>query len=115
MKQNTVSPSQQSLPIQPVEEPILNGPYEEPTAYWEYNRDTGNAAKMPGRRPARYWYKTKEEAKAQKAGQFSLELDEGQDDLALINSLRDDVRRWRASNYEGATNITKELLRHWTN
>jgi type III restriction enzyme len=110
-----VKVGQEPLPIQPVEEPILNGPYDEPTAYWEYNRDTGNAAKMPGRRPARYWYKTKEEDRAQKAGQFTLELDEGQDDLALINSLRDDIRRWRSSNYEGATNITKELLRHWTN
>jgi type III restriction enzyme len=106
---------QDSLPIQPVEEPILNGPYEEPTTYWEYNRETGAAARMPGRRPARYWYKTREEARAQRAGQGSLELDEGQDDLAIINSLRDDVRRWRGSNYEGATNVTKELLRHWSN
>ena len=33
--------------------------------------------------------------------------------LPLVNALRDDVRRWRASGYEGATQVTKELLRYW--
>ena len=27
--------------------------------------------------------------------------------------LRNDVKRWRASNYRNATNVTRELLRHW--
>ena len=30
-----------------------------------------------------------------------------------MNRLRDDVRRWRESNYRNATNVTRELLNHW--
>jgi type III restriction enzyme len=33
--------------------------------------------------------------------------------LPLVNALRDDLRRWRKANYEGATQATKTLLNHW--
>ncbi|MBU2228424.1 MAG: DEAD/DEAH box helicase family protein, partial [Proteobacteria bacterium] len=33
--------------------------------------------------------------------------------LALVNKLRADVKRWRNAGWEGATNVTKDLLRHW--
>lgn len=97
------------IPIQPVERPILCSPYEAPALHWQYDRATGEASKMAGRRPARYWYKTKDQAQ----GQLTLELAEGQDDLVTVNQLRSDVARWRESTWEGATPITKELLRHW--
>lgn len=96
-------------PIQPVERPILCSPYEAPSLHWQYDRATGEASRMAGRRPARYWYKTKDQA----AGQLTLELAEGQDDLIRVNQLRSDVQRWRESGWEGATPVTKELLRHW--
>ena len=32
----------------------------------------------------------------------------------MVNLLREDVKRWRDSGYEGAENITKKLLEHWT-
>lgn len=97
------------MPVQPVEKPILCNPYEAPSLHWQYDRATGEASKMAGRRPARYWYKTKDQAQ----GQLMLELAEGQDDLVTVNQLRSDVQRWRESGWEGATPITKELLRHW--
>ncbi|MGD9692810.1 MAG: BPTD_3080 family restriction endonuclease [Phycisphaerales bacterium] len=97
------------VPIQPVDKPILCSPYEAPSTYWEYDRSTGIASKRAGRRPARYWYKTKLDAE----GQMSLELDEGQDDLIIVNQIREDVARWRDSNFEGVTPITRELLHHW--
>lgn len=96
-------------PIQPVERPILCGPYDPPSLHWHYDRATGEATKMAGRRPARYWYRTKDQA----AGQQMLELAEGQDDLVTVNQLREDVARWRESQYEGVTPITRELLRFW--
>ena len=99
----------ESAPIQPVERPILCSPYEAPSLHWQYDRATGEATKMAGRRPARYWYKTKDQAE----GQLTLELAEGQDDLIIVNQLRSDVKRWHESGWEGATPITKELLRHW--
>ena len=42
-----------------------------------------------------------------------LELEEDRRDLDLVNHLRADVKRWRESRWEGATNVTKDLLRHW--
>ena len=101
---------QLEIPIQPVEQPILCNPYEEPDAHWVYDTDTGEAVKQPGRRDAGYWYKT------QPTGNQQLQLfqEEERADLELVNKLRDDVRRWRAANYRNATNVTRELLRHWT-
>lgn len=84
------------IPIQPVEQPIICNPYDPPAAHWQYDRLTGEASKQPFRRPARYWYKLKEQTR----GQAVLELAEGQDDLVLVNQLREDVARWRASGWE---------------
>ena len=97
--------------IQPVESPVICKPYYEPARYWEYDRQTGCAALRAGRRPAAYWYKFAD-ADARR-GQLSLELEEDRRDLALVNKLRADVKRWRNAGWEGATNVTKDLLRHW--
>ena len=97
--------------IQPVESPVICKPYYEPTQYWEYDRQTGRAALRAGRRSAAYWYKFAD-ADARR-GQLSLELEEDRRDLALVNKLRADVKRWRNAGWEGATNVTKDLLRHW--
>jgi len=111
---NTVTPravpheGQQPLPVQPVEKPILCGPYDEPAEHWVYTTE-GDAIRMAGRRPASYWFKT------QRVGdqQMALFAEETREDLPLVNALRADVKRWRASGYEGATEVTKELLRYW--
>ncbi len=102
---------QLEIPIQPVERPILCNPYEEPDAHWVYDTETGEAIKQPGRRDAGYWYKTQRTGSAQIQMRFVQE--EQRDDLPLVNALRNDVRRWRESNYRNATNVTRELLRHW--
>lgn len=98
-----------SVPIQPVETPILCSPYAPPALHWHYDRTTGEASKLASRRPSRYWYKTKDDAK----GQLTLELSEGQDDLVMVNQIREDVARWRDSHYEGVTPVTRELLNFW--
>jgi type III restriction enzyme len=97
--------------IQPVESPVICKPYYKPTHYWEYDRGTGMAAKQPGRRPASYWYKLPEADSRQ--GQLSLGLEEDRRDLLLVNKLRADVDKWREAKWEGATNVTKDCLRHW--
>ncbi len=94
-------------PTQAVDDPIINNAYEEPTAYWQY-RD-GVPERMEGRRPARYYFKSKRVGSAQQ----TLFQDEHEEDLPLINALRSDVKRWRASGYRGATAVTRELLNHW--
>ena len=105
-------PGQQDLdiPIQPVARPILCGPYDEPDRHWVYDTTTGEARQETGRRPASYWFKTRRTGTAQ----LSLLAEEERDDLPLVNLLREDVRRWRASQYESATPVTKQLLAHWT-
>lgn len=100
---------QQEIPIQPVEQPILCNPYEEPTEHWVYDSQTGEASRVPGRRPASYWYKSKRTGSAQ----AEIFAEEERDDLPLVNALRDDVRHWRKANYESATPVTKQLLAHW--
>ena len=99
------------LLIQPVESPVICKPYYEPTCYWEYNRATGIPTKEPGRRPASYWYKLPEADTRQ--GRLTLGLEEDRRDLVLVNSLRADVKKWHDAKWEGATNVTKDLLRHW--
>jgi type III restriction enzyme len=97
--------------VQPVESPVICKPYYEPTHYWEYDRATGMATKQAGRRPASYWYKLAEADIRQ--GQLNLMLEEDRRDLLLVNKLRADVKKWRDAKWEGATNVTKDLLRHW--
>ncbi len=97
------------IPIQPVENPILCSPYKEPDQHWLYDTKTGIPTKTPGRRPASYWFKTERTGSAQ----MSLLAEEERDDLPLVNALREDVRRWRGSNWENASETTKKLLRHW--
>jgi type III restriction enzyme len=102
---------QTEIPAQPVNKPILCSPFKEPTAHWVYNTQTGQASQMSGRRPASYWFKTERTGSAQM--QLGIVAEEEREDLPLVNALRDDVRRWRKSGYENATQITKQLLRHW--
>src|SRR5579871_684392 len=107
MRQTTPEPTL----VQPVESPVICNPYQEPAEYWDYDRTSGPASRQPGRRPSAYWYKVEG---AGTRGQTALELDEDRRPLELVNKLRRDVKRWHDSNWEGATNVTKDLLRHWT-
>jgi type III restriction enzyme len=68
-------------------------------------------AKCLDRRPASYWFKSERTGTAQQ--QLSFLAEEERDDLPLVNALRDDVRRWRESGWENASETTKKLLRHW--
>jgi type III restriction enzyme len=101
---------QLELPVQPVEKPILCSPYIEPHDHWMYDRQTGTPRRAGFRRSAGYWYKTERTGSAQ----ISLFAEEERDDLPLVNKLREEVRRWRAADYRGASNVTKALFQHWT-
>jgi type III restriction enzyme len=96
-------------PTQAVDEPIINTPYDEPSSHWIYKN--GTPFKMPGRRPASYWYTSKKVGSTQ-AGLFA---EEQRDDLPLVNRLREDVKRWQESGYRGASSVTRDLLAYWNN
>ncbi len=101
--------SQAELPVQAVDRPILCNPYSEPDDHWVYDKDSGAADHGGGRRPASYWYRTEHTGTAQ----MELIAEEERELLPLVNLLRDDVRLWRRAQWAGATNVTKDLLRHW--
>jgi type III restriction enzyme len=106
---NGAAASQEQLPVQPVENPIICNPYDEPLDHWIYDKDSGAASRAGARRPASYWYKTERTGSAQ----MSLLAEEERDDLPLVNLLREDVRRLRQNNYAAWPKITRDLLQHW--
>lgn len=103
----TEMPPEDWTPTQAVDDPILNNPYEEPKEHWFYK--DGVPSRVPGRRPASYWFKTKKIGTVQEG----LFREEDSDLLPLVNLLREDVKRWRESGYRGATAVTKELFEWW--
>jgi type III restriction enzyme len=107
-----MSPPPNQLPVQvPVDEPILNKPYDVPESHWVYGSN-GVANRMPGRRPAAYFWSGRQAGDRQ-GGLEGIEADVGSERLTLVNALRQDVAKWRASGYENATVTTKKLLAHW--
>ncbi|HXA17455.1 MAG TPA: DEAD/DEAH box helicase family protein [Thermoanaerobaculia bacterium] len=100
----------QPIPIQPVEQPILCSPYVEPDQHWIYDV-SGVPRKVSGRRVSQYWYKDERTGSAQLS--IAGITQERADDLPLVNELREDVKRWRDSGWENASETTKKLLRHW--
>jgi len=105
----TVAAPREPEPVQPVEQPILCSPYEEPTEHWVYHGPGELPTRAPGRRPASYYYTTRRTGTAQ----LDLLAEEQRDELTLVNLLRADVKRWREAGYPGAEQVTKQLLRHW--
>ncbi len=98
-----------NVPVQPVENPILCNPYEEPNDHWLYDRQSGQASHGGHRRPAGYYYKTERTGPAQR----ELFGQEEHDLLPLVNLLRDDVRAWRQAAYPQVSPVSRDLLRHW--
>jgi type III restriction enzyme len=90
-----------------VEQPILNSPYEEPKEHWRI-MEGEEATRMPGRRPAMYFYRPPggEPEGDSKGPGIAIEL-------KLVNRIRERLRDWRAANYAGASRTTLELLNYW--
>jgi type III restriction enzyme len=90
-----------------VDEPILNSPYEEPKEYWRL-MEGEPPVRVPGRRPAAYFYRPPTAASAQPDAQASIAIE-----LKLVNLIRKRLAEWRKAGYPGVTRTTLELLRYW--
>ncbi|NVL89795.1 MAG: DEAD/DEAH box helicase family protein [Desulfobacterales bacterium] len=84
---------------------IINPPFEEPTKYWLYNRESRTFSKADGRRPAGYVIATPGSRAFDDPGIFV--------PIELVNKIRPRVKEWQENNYSGVTGITKRLLNHW--
>src|SRR4051812_12223841 len=84
---------------------IINSPFEEPAAYWSYDRRYRVFTKMAGRRPAGYVVASPDAQGFDDPGRFVA--------LDLVNRIRPLVQAWREANYPGVTNVTRKLLEHW--
>ena len=88
-----------------IEKLIINSPYEEPTRFWQYVRDTREFTLEPGRRPAGYVIATPQSKGFDDPGIFV--------PIKLVNTIRPRIKDWRERGYPGMTGITKRLLTHW--
>lgn len=87
---------------------IVNSPYDEPTRYWRYNRDTRTFTLVEGeRRPAGYVIASEGSKAFDDPGVFV--------EIPLVNQIRPRVKAWRQAGYPGVTSISRRLLEHWTN
>ena len=84
---------------------IINSPYEEPSQYWSYDRDTRTFSRKDGRRPAGYVIATEGSKSHDDPGVFI--------EIPLVNAIRPRVKSWREAGYPGVTGITRRLLEHW--
>ncbi|MBW3537185.1 MAG: DEAD/DEAH box helicase family protein, partial [Actinobacteria bacterium] len=83
--------------------PIINDAFCEPQFHWSFG--AGAPVKKGGRRPAGYL------PPMLKGGQLQIT-----DELVVmegVNTIRKRVRDWREGDYQGATNITRELFKRW--
>jgi len=105
-----------------VDSPIINSPFNEPCFHWQV-REGEPPVKAEGRRSASYYFRVPEHARRgrRQGGEQDLfgEADVGQEEeLALVNLLRQRVAAWRKGKltgreYDGASPVTRELLSLW--
>src|SRR5437867_5217727 len=88
-----------------IDQLILNSPYEEPSRYWNYQRETREFILKESRRPAGYVRASESSKSFDDPGEFI--------ELPLVNQIRPRVKSWREAGYAGASGITKRLLEHW--
>jgi type III restriction enzyme len=84
---------------------IVNSPYDEPSRYWSYDRETRSFDLKDGRRPAGF-VRASEKSKTFDDPGIFVPLD-------LPNLVRPRVRSWREAGSPGVTGITRRLLEHW--
>ena len=88
--------------------PILNTPFDEPAEHWLIEEGR-MPVRMPGRRPAGYYYRTPNapgDSEHAARGEWR--------ELALVNLIRARMAEWRAAGRPGITRTTRELIDYWT-
>jgi type III restriction enzyme len=91
-----------------VEQPIINSPFEEPTAHWKIEEGK-QPEKLEGRREAGYFYRDPRGPDPEPGQAARGEWHE----LGLVSLIRERLSAWRSAGYPGASRTTLDLLKHW--
>ena len=101
---------------EPIDNAILNSPYEQPDRYYEIGSQGPTGEIKDGWRPSESFIPIAISKKGQPK-QEALDFDvtgERREKNTLINDIRRDVAKWRrGAQYPGVTPITRNLLQHW--
>lgn len=93
--------------------PILNDPFSAPKRHWRL--DTNNRAMdtvEQGRRSSLLFLPVPEEQQGNEPAQA--QIFSADQINQTVDRIRQFVERWRALNYDGATEVSRQLLEYWT-
>lgn len=103
-----------------IENPVIDSPFEMPHRHFIFDDDGITDQIGEERRLSSYFSPIAHPKKSRKADQF--DLDFGTEfhktrikENKFINDIRERVDLWRRGGYRGVTNVTKQLLKYWTN
>lgn len=103
------------MAVPDISNPILNSAFDPPERHFELGAAGPTGTILPGRRPSESFIPIPPSRKG-KREQQTLDFDvtgERREQNSLINDIRREVERWRASNWNGVTPYTRKLLAHW--
>ncbi|MCB0953464.1 MAG: DEAD/DEAH box helicase family protein [Microthrixaceae bacterium] len=98
-----------------IENPILNGPFSEPTRHFEFDEDGITDRVVGERRPSSYFVPIPKAKK--KGGQLQFDTEWTEDRIEsneFINRVRARIAQWRAGGWRETTPTTRALLEYWT-
>lgn len=101
-----------------IENPILNGPFSEPSRHFKFGDHGITDEITTGRRVSSYFIPIAKPKKTAKGKNKQLVLDEDWiadrvEENIFINQVRDRVKLWREGGYKHVTKTTARLLEHW--
>jgi type III restriction enzyme len=100
----------------PIENPILNSPFSEPTRHFRFSEDGITDEIVEARRISSYFIPIAKPKKKGKQLAFETEWTEDRkQENKSINRIRERVAIWRQGGYQGVTKTTRFLLDYWRN
>jgi len=103
------------MPDTLIENPILNSPYSEPNRHFRFGDEGITNEIVETRRASAYFVPIPPPKKKGKQLHFETQwtLDRIQPN-DQVNRVRERVTHWREGEYQGVTQVTRKLLKHWT-
>lgn len=98
-----------------IENPILNGPFQEPARHFRFGEQGITNEIVTARRTSSYFIPIAQPKKKGKQLQFETEWTQDRvEENVFINRVRERVRLWRTGGYPGVTKVTRRLLDYWS-